>query len=115
MAAGGDHCDCDVALLKVEYNFIHEEQQSEAASQWGRKRLLGDSPHQPQESAGQGAAFGGHQVIEIRCRAKYIQELEDRNRKLKYEIIKINEMLEEQKDKPAVKKEHRLIPQESSS
>lgn len=40
----------------------------------------------------------------LKNRAKYIQELEERNRKLKYEIIKINEMLEEQKDKPAPKK-----------
>lgn len=48
-------------------------------------------------------------------RAKYIQELEERNRKLKYEIIKINEMLDEQKEKVPVKKEHKLIPTESSA
>ena len=41
--------------------------------------------------------------------------MEERNRKLKYEIIKINEMLDEQKEKNTGKKEHKLIPGETSA
>lgn len=87
---------------------IHEEQQAAAVE---RQRLPGDAALQPPAHPRKGKTLRRHQVTPPILRAKYIQELEERNRKLKYEIIKINEMLDEQKDKAAgtAKKEHKLV------
>jgi hypothetical protein len=87
--------------------YINEEQQAEPIEWHG---LPGDAPLQPAAYSVEVEAFLRHQVPTFPLRAKYIQELEERNRKLKYEIIKINEMLDEQKEKAPAKKEYKLIP-----
>jgi hypothetical protein len=96
----------------TSYIYWDEEQQAEQVE---RHRIPVDAALEPAAHPREGEALGRHKVRQRGLRGKYIQELEERNRKLKYEIIKINEMLDEQKEKVPVKKEHKLIPNDSSA